>query len=421
LSSFRFLHLADLHLDSPLRGLEADPDAPAERIRMASRLALHNAVDFALRERLELVVIAGDLFDGDWQDWRTGHFLVGQIGRLTRAGIRVVAIRGNHDAASVLTRHIAWGDGARLLSPRKPETVELPEIGVAIHGQSFRDRETLENLARDYPPPRPGRFNIGLLHTAATGRDGHDNYAPCTVEQLVAHGYDYWALGHVHAREELHPDPWIVFPGNLQGRHINEEGAKGGTLVTVRDGRASVAHVPFDVVRWRRLEVDLAGSADLESAFALVRRGLMRVAGEADGRLLALRVELIGASPAHAALAGDLGETCQRVRSELLAVAGADQVWLESVRVATGPALDRMAMRAQAGAPGDLVRAIEAADAATLGAALRSYAGAMLEKASGLREALGARHPAVRLAAGEMPEDLLERARDLLLGRLAEH
>ena len=100
MSSFRFLHLADLHLDSPLRGLEADPEAPAERIRTASRLALRNAVDFALAERLDLVVIAGDLFDGDWQDWRTGHFLVGQIGRLTRAGIRVVAIRGNHDAAS---------------------------------------------------------------------------------------------------------------------------------------------------------------------------------------------------------------------------------------------------------------------------------------------------------------------------------
>ncbi len=376
-------------------------------------------MDFALAERLPLVVIAGNLFDGDWQDWCTGYFLVGQIGRLTRAGIRVVAIRGNHDAASVLTRHIAWGDRARLLSARRPETVELPEIGAAVHGQSFRDRATLENLARDYPPARPGLFNIGLLHTAADGRDGHDNYAPCTVEQLVAHGYDYWALGHVHAREELHREPWIVFPGNLQGRHVNEEGAKGGTLVTVRDGRATVAHVPFDVVRWRRLEIDLAGSSDLESALATVRSGLMQVAGEADGQLLAVRVVLTGATPAHAALAGDLGETCQRVRSELLAVADADQVWLELVQVATRPALDRAAMRAQPGASGDLVRAIEAADPSMLGA-LRTYAGAMMDKASGLREALGARHPAVRLAAGEVPEELLERARDLLLGRLAE-
>ena len=213
---------------------------------------------------------------------------------------------------------------------------------------------------------------------------------------------------------------WIVFPGNLQGRHINEEGAKGGTLVTVADRRATVAHVPFDVVRWRRVEIDLAGSPDIESALATVRGELMRVAGEADGRLLALRVVLTGGSPAHAALAGDLGETSQLVRSELLAVADADQVWLEAVQVATRPALARAAMRAQPGAPGDLVRAIEAADAVTLGAALRAYAGAMLDKLPALREALGARHPAVRLAAGEMPEELLERARDLLLGRLAE-
>ena len=413
----RFLHLADLHLDSPLRGLEAE--APALRIREASRRALANAVQFALDEALPLVVIAGDLFDGDWKDWRTGHFLVGQIARLTRAGVRVVAISGNHDADSVVSRRVRWEAPATLLRSDQAETVGFPEIGVAVHGQSFRTREMLENLAASYPRRVEGAFNIGLLHTAATGRDGHANYAPCSVEQLAAHGYEYWALGHVHTREVLHEDPHIVFAGNLQGRHVNEAGARGGTLVSVAGGRASLRHVAFDVVRWQRLAVDVSAAGDVGDAMALVRAAVGEAMERADGRLLALRVVLTGASAVHGALAGDAAETRERVRAELLAVAG-EEAWLEGVQVETAPRLERAAMRARTDAFGALVRSIEAADGAALAGGLRAYAADMLGKAAGLGEALGEAHPAVRLAAGEVPEDLLRRARDLLLARLAE-
>ncbi len=413
----RFLHLADLHLDSPLRGLEAE--APALRIREASRRALANAVQFALDEALPLVVIAGDLFDGDWKDWRTGHFLVEQVGRLTRAGIRVVAISGNHDADSVVSRRVRWEAPATLLRSDQAETVGFPEIGVAVHGQSFRTREMLENLAASYPRRVEGAFNIGLLHTAATGRDGHANYAPCSVEQLAAHGYEYWALGHVHTREVLHEDPHIVFAGNLQGRHVNEAGARGGTLVSVAGGRASLRHVAFDVVRWERLVVDVAAASEVGDAMALVRAAVGEAMERADGRLLALRVVLTGASAVHGALAGDAAETRERVRAELLAVAG-EEAWLEGVQVETAPRLERAAMRARTDAFGALVRSIEAADGAALAGGLRAYAADMLGKAAGLGEALGEAHPAVRLAAGEVPEDLLRRARDLLLARLAE-
>lgn len=417
MAGLRFLHLADLHLDSPLRGLEAE--APALRIREASRRALANAVQFALDEALPLVVVAGDLFDGDWKDWRTGHFLVGQIARLTRAGIRVVAISGNHDADSVVSRRVRWEAPATLLRSDQAETVGFPEIGVAVHGQSFGTREMLENLAASYPRRVEGAFNIGLLHTAATGRDGHANYAPCSVEQLAAHGYEYWALGHVHTREVLHEDPHIVFAGNLQGRHVNEAGERGGTLVSVEGGRVALRHVAFDVVRWQRLVVDVAAASDVGDAMALVRAAVGEAVERADGRLLALRVVLRGACAVHAALAGDAAETRERVRAELLAVAG-EEAWLESVQVATAPRLERAAMRARTDAFGALVRSIEAADGAMLAGGLRAYAADMLGKAAGLGEALGEAHPAVRLAAGEVPEDLLRRARDLLLARLAE-
>ncbi len=417
MAGLRFLHLADLHLDSPLRGLEAE--APAVRIREASRRALANAVQFALDEALPLVVIAGDLFDGDWKDWRTGHFLLGQVARLTRAGVRVVAISGNHDADSVVSRKVRWEPPATLLPSERADTVRFPEIGVAVHGQSFRTREMLENLAAGYPRRVEGLFNIGLLHTAASGREGHANYAPCSVEQLAAHGYEYWALGHVHTREVLHEDPPIVFPGNLQGRHVNEPGERGGTLVEVRDGRVAMRHVAFDVVRWERLAVDLSGAADLGDAMALVRAAAGEAAERADGRLLALRVVLTGSSAAHAALAGASGELRELVRGELLAAAG-EEAWLEGVQVATAPRQDRSAMRARTDAFGALVRSIEAVDAGALAGPLQAYAEKMLGRAGGVGEALGEAHPAVRVAAGEVPEGLMQRARELLLARLAE-
>ncbi len=417
MAGLRFLHLADLHLDSPLRGLEAE--APALRIREASRRALANAVQFALDEALPLVVIAGDLFDGDWKDWRTGHFLVGQVARLTRAGIRVVAISGNHDADSVVSRRVRWERPATLLRSDRAETVGFPEIGVAVHGQSFRTREMTENLARGYPEPVRGLFNIGLLHTAAEGHEGHANYAPCSVGQLAAHGYDYWALGHVHTRGVLHEDPPIVFAGNLQGRHVNEPGERGGTLVSVEGRRVALRHVAFDVVRWERLAVDVSGAGDVGDAMALVRAAAGEAVERADGRLLALRVVLTGASAAHAALSGAAGELREMVRGELLAAAGED-AWLEGVRVATAPRLGREAMRARTDAFGALVRSVEGMEAAALAGALQAYAARMLGRAGGLGEALGEAHPAVRLAAGEVPDELMRRARELLLARLGE-
>ena len=194
MSDFAFLHAADLHLDSPLRGL--DPAAPAERIRGATRQALVNLVDFALERRVAFVLLAGDLYDGDWKDWHTGQFLVQHLSRLTRAGIEVVAISGNHDAEQVLTRKLPVPG---MMRADQAHTVRLANAPVAVHGQGFATPAVTHNLAAAYPDPVDGHFNIGLLHTAC-GSGEHENYAPCTVADLVQRGYDYWALGHVHTR-----------------------------------------------------------------------------------------------------------------------------------------------------------------------------------------------------------------------------
>jgi DNA repair protein SbcD/Mre11 len=408
-SSFTFLHAADLHLDSPLRGL--DQAAPVERIRRATRDALVNMVDFAREQRVAFVLLAGDLYDGDWKDWHTGQFLVQQLGQLIRDDIEVVAISGNHDAEQVLTRKLKIPG---LLDAGKPATHRMRGVPVAVHGQSFDIPKVTRNLVLDYPDPVAGLFNIGLLHTAC-GSSAHENYAPCSIDDLVRRDYDYWALGHVHTRAELSRAPWIVFPGNIQGRHINEEGARGATLVTVRDGRvASAEHHPLDVLRWRRLTVDASGATGPEAVLNRVRLRLEAALLSADGRLLVVRLTLSGECPAHADLAASSEATLQQVRAVAAELAAPDELWIETVIIATQAALDLAAMRAQPGAIGTLIEALERP--IELDAGLKAFVADQLRRADG---ALPADHPALAIAEGQIPERLVEQARALLLAELA--
>ena len=304
----------------------------------------------------------------------TGHFLIGQLARLTRAGIAVFAISGNHDAQSVLTRQLPWPERARLFGTDKPGSLAVPGLPVVIHGQGFATRAVTDNLALHYPAPEPGKLNIGLLHTAA-GDGAHENYAPCTVEQLVAHGYQYWALGHVHLRAHLagHPS-WVVFPGVLQGRHINEEGPKGATLVRVAAGRMMPEHRALDVVRWARVAVDLTGAETAEATGAAIRAALIGAADAAEGRLLAARVELRGATRRHAALARDPAATAEDIRAELVNAGLQDHVWIEKVAVLTRPAVALDEWRAGSDAHAVLLRSVEAEPTAEVAAATRAYA-----------------------------------------------
>ena len=185
----KLVHAADLHLDSPLRGLERYEGAPVERVRGATRRALENLVEFCIEEGAELLLLAGDLYDGNWKDYSTGLFFAKQMSRLREAGIRVALIRGNHDAASQITKHLRLPENVLEFSQRKPETHVFEDLGIAVHGQSFATRDVTEDLATRYPQAVPSLLNVGLLHTCA-GREGHDPYAPCSVETLISKGYD---------------------------------------------------------------------------------------------------------------------------------------------------------------------------------------------------------------------------------------
>ncbi len=337
----RFIHAADPHLDSPLQGLELHEGAPVGLLRGATRRAFGNLVDLAIEEAVDFVVIAGDLYDGDWKDYSTGLFFRGQMVRLQAKGIPVYLIAGNHDAASVISKKLGLPENVHVFSTRTAESMEVAGHPVVIHGRGFPHRAVPENLAKDYPSAVPGRFNLGLLHTSLTGRPGHDTYAPCSEQDLRAKGYGYWALGHIHQPEIISEDPWIVFAGNCQGRHAREAGPRGCRLVTVNDALEveSADWQPLDVVRWQVLEVELTGVEEESEALRRFSERLGQAVAAAEGRLVAARIVLKGATGLHGALHRDP----QRWRAELTARAqdhGEDAVWIERVRIETTPLYD---------------------------------------------------------------------------------
>ncbi len=345
---FRFIHAADTHIDSPLVGLDAYEGAPVEALRGATRRAFEQLVALAIDEAVAFVLIAGDLYDGDWRDYSTGLFFTRQMARLREAGIPVYVIAGNHDAASVLTRRLDPPDNVHFFSTRQAECVAVAGLPVVIHGRGFPNRQVPENLVPEYPQAVPGRFNIGLLHTSLTGAPGHATYAPCRLADLTGKGYDYWALGHVHQPQVLARDPWVVFPGNLQGRHVREAGPRGCQLVTVNDALEVVdaCHRPLDVVRWARVQVDLTGVDEQAEALARVADALAAAHADADGRLLAARVALTGSTHLHGALARNLPlwrAQCQ-ARGQ---VVGGDGVWIEELELATAPVYDLQQLAAR--------------------------------------------------------------------------
>ena len=328
---FRFIHAADTHLDSPLRGLSHYESAPAESIRDACRRAFENLVDLAIEEKVSFVLLVGDLYDGDWKDYSTGIFLSQQMGRLGQHGILVFAVAGNHDAANRMTKALNSPSNMTILSSRKVEAIRIGDLAVVIHGRSFGTQHVDKNLAAGFALAEKGMFNIGLLHTSLDGREGHAVYAPCSVDDLRSKGYQYWALGHIHKQEFVSEDPWIVFPGCIQGRHIRETGAKGCVLVTVEDGAVStVEKCSLDVLRWIECVVDLTDAAEMQEVLERARKSIENERTSADGRPMAMRIRFEGATSISDEIAAYPERLEQQIKALGAEIAG-DELWIERI------------------------------------------------------------------------------------------
>jgi DNA repair exonuclease SbcCD nuclease subunit len=371
--TIRLLHTADLHLDSPLRSLALRDDRLRDIVETASRTALSRLVDRAIDEEVRALLIAGDLFDGRERSARTGAFLVATFDRLRAAGIDVFAIRGNHDAENPVSGTMTWPDNVRVFDGRGGRA-RLGETDIWVHGVSFGGRHAPDSLLPKFGPPVPDAVNIGLLHTSLAGAPGHDAYAPCSVAELCAHGFDYWALGHVHARAVHAERPWVVMPGMPQGRDIGEAGPKSATLIEVTGGAVAAREVPTSVAEFRRVAIDVTGAGDETEIRRRLRAGLEEAARDSRSDAAILRLTLAGATPGAWALRRDRDLWAETAR---LMAEETGRLWIEEL------ALDVAPPGEDAAAPADAV-----AELGRLMAALRAEPGFLAEARAEVEEVL---------------------------------
>ncbi len=303
--TLRFVHAADLHLDSPFAGLlkASPPENVHNALISATFDAYKNLIDLCIAEDVDALLVAGDVYDGADRSLRAQLEFIDGLKRLDDAGIRSFVCHGNHDPLDGWEANLDYPQGCKRFEAEfesEPVFPDAPNRAV-VYGISYRTREVRENLTLGLERVEPGPFSIGLMHANVGGNKDHDAYAPCSLEDLARSGIDYWALGHVHTRQTLRErHPTVVYPGNTQGRHINETGARGAYLVDVGDdGSIKLDFRPLDTVRWARLDVDISGLDGEQQLLDAIDDGVDNLLDGADGRHIVVRVTLSGRGSLH--------------------------------------------------------------------------------------------------------------------------
>jgi len=346
MDSFRFVHAADLHIDSPFAGVGDADNRVVTRLREATYEAFQNLVDLCINQNADFLVIAGDVYDGADRSVRAQLRFRDGLAKLAEKGIKSFVVHGNHDPLDGWQSSISWPEGVHIFGAT-PKWINLEkngEVVAAVQGMSYPTREVIDNLATQFSPPESGNlFTIGLLHANVGANTAHPNYAPCTVEDLSQSGIDYWALGHVHTRQTLkRAAPVIAYPGNTQGRHPNEIGARGALVVDVDPSGASRSEfVALDVVRWERSEVDISSLETIDGLDSAIRQATNTLGVQAEDRDVVCRLTIVGRGPLHEQLAtgGAVEDLLDSVRSAWSA-GGSPWVWVERIVDSTRPAID---------------------------------------------------------------------------------
>lgn len=349
---FRFVHAADLHLDTPFEGLQRTHAALGRRLVEASLDALDALVAMAIREQAEFMLLAGDLYDGAVRGLRAQLRLHSATVRLAGEGIRTFIVHGNHDPIDEGWGAIsAWPPEVTIFPSNRVETVDLTArdgTRVSVTGTSYARRHETTNLSLGYPPDTTG-FRIAMLH-ANVGSAEHARYSPCSIDDLRGAGYDYWALGHIHRRDTLLDRPRIAYPGNLQGRSFkpSEQGPKGALLVTVTDGRVADRFIELAPIRFEEREVEVTGAEDIAEIAARIAVAF----GDVHERARIARTVLTGTTALHEEL-HDIetqGELLQALQDR------APRTHWEALEVKTRPETSLADIAARADLPGQLAR-----------------------------------------------------------------
>ncbi|OIJ11888.1 hypothetical protein BKP35_11360 [Anaerobacillus arseniciselenatis] len=299
MKKIRFIHGADLHLDSPFRGLKHLPEQLYNRISDSTFKALEKLVWHAINNEVDFVILAGDLFDGENRSLKAQSRLKNAMEQLSEHKIACYIVHGNHDHLKGNWIELSWPNNVFFYK----DSVEFYEykkedLNVHIYGYSYPEKSVKENIALKYEKTGNANFHIGILHGTAEGQEEHDLYAPFAVKQLKEKDFDYWALGHIHKRQVLHKDPYICYAGNIQGRHKKELGEKGVFLVELDDTKSSaVTFLPTSEINWEEVTVSIEGLTEVDELKSCCEEILDTIQKYDLGMLLILR--FIGSGSLH--------------------------------------------------------------------------------------------------------------------------
>ncbi|MFV2073079.1 MAG: exonuclease SbcCD subunit D [Thermoanaerobaculales bacterium] len=411
--SVRFVHASDLHLDASFGGVDASEDRIAAALVRSTFDALDRVVDLCIERKVDFLVIAGDLYNSAERSLRAELEFQKSMRLLEDAGIEAFVVHGNHDPADGWSAGLEMPDSVIVFgsaSVERHEVVRDGEVRCVVYGRSFPTGRVTENLARGFSRSPEDPLAVAVLHANVGQREGRDNYAPCTVDDLRAAGMDYWALGHIHRSEQVSDQPRAVYSGCTQGLDPSEEGPRGCFVVELGADGVREEFVETAAIRWRNIDVDVTALAGIEEVREAVAAACGQVRGESGDRPVIVRCDLTGRSAAHSDLARGvvLADFLEVVRGEQLELT--PWIWVDRIRDRTRPALELEEVLEEEGLRGDLVR-LTAALVADDGAA----AAELVEKAMApLLDQLAA---SPELDA--TPQEIVERARDLCLDLLS--
>lgn len=359
---FSFVHAADLHLDSPFEGLRATDPSVADHLRNATFEAFERIVALCIDKRVDFLLIAGDIYDGTDKSLRAQLKFRDGLARLADEGVQSFIVHGNHDPLSGWSAGLEWPEGVHIFDGDAVKAIPVQregEIICHVYGISYPVTEVHKNLVLEFQRSDDGSFAIGLLHCNVGSDTGHESYAPCSLNDLVAAKMGYWALGHVHNRKILRDEaPMVVYPGNPQGRNPREMGQRGCYLVEVsEEGRPKETFFECDVVRWSRETLDITTLADEEALISSLEECVTVIREEAPHLSTILQVTLTGSGHIHYALQrpGFVDDLLERFQEDTTL----PFVWVERLTVSTRPLIDFEARSQDEDFVGNLLRIVK--------------------------------------------------------------
>lgn len=301
MSNFKFIHTADLHLDSPFKGITEVAGKFSEEIMSSTFRAFDQVLEYCIELEVDFLIIAGDIFDSDNRSLRAEIYFARGMERLNKAGIKVYLIHGNHDPLNSKQNNYNWPENVYTFPSTGVTRVAYPneeDVAVQIYGRSYPQRFFYENCLPEFAKLHEGKsFSIAIHHSNVDGDKKYDSYAPTSLSEIKKTKYDYWALGHIHHNAILNErEPMVVYSGNTQGRHINERGIKECHYVEVVKNQISDSKwLPTSQIIWEQIEIDITGITRLDQLISLIDKSIEQEQ-ERYQRPLILRIILFGRS-----------------------------------------------------------------------------------------------------------------------------